>query len=99
MKEYEIIYTGGRGVDHFQIEPHYVPLLEELFEGRDFDITPAEQAIPLIDAAKQKLQSDPDRYRELVGSGSLRSCRSLLDGMRRILVDMSGATISGLVDG
>ena len=84
-------------MDHFQVEPTYEPVLNALFDGVVFDVTPARSAIPMIDSAKTKIQSDPDLYREMIGTGSLRSCVSLLDNMRRILVDMQGATISGLI--
>ncbi|WP_280350324.1 hypothetical protein [Nocardia abscessus] len=101
MKEFEIISNGGVMADHIRVPESYEAAVTELFDGRVFDMDTPATVIPFIDAAKEKLQQDPDKYRGLISSSDgigLRQTRNLLDQMRGLLVMFPDATVSGLVD-
>lgn len=98
MKEFEIISNGGVMADHVRVFPDFEAAVVDLFDGRVFDMDTTATVIPLIDAAKLKLQSDPDRYRAMLTSSDglgLRRMRSILDSMRDLLVTFPDATVSG----
>lgn len=102
MKEFEIISSGGVMADHVQIPDDFVPAVEALFDGVSFDMDTAARVIVEIDAAKLRLQSDPDEYRDLLPAErprGLRQIRTMLDSMRALLVSHPEATVSGLVEG
>ncbi|AXK86603.1 hypothetical protein SAMN05421776_11748 [Nocardia farcinica] len=98
MKEFEIISNGGVMADHIRIPPQFEPIINDLFDGRVFDMDTAAVVIPCIDDAKAKLQADPDRYRQHLEGLGLRQVRQMLDSMRDILVTFPDATVSGLVE-
>lgn len=65
-----------------------------------FDMTPAEQAIPIIDAAIARFNSDPESLRPLLSPDDpvgLRGNRGALLALRKHL-HTHGGTISGAVD-
>jgi hypothetical protein len=65
-----------------------------------FDMTPAEQAIPIFDAAVSRFNANPDELRQLVAVDDpigLRGNRGLLLNVRNKLHKFGG-TISGAVD-
>ncbi|WP_157778025.1 hypothetical protein [Nocardia terpenica] len=62
-----------------------------------FDMTPAEKAVPLFDAAITRFNSHPEDLRPLLDAsdpGGLRGNRNALVGIRTFLAD-HGGTISG----
>jgi hypothetical protein len=98
MKEFEILSNGGGMVDHVQLSPNFEAAVSELFDGRVFDMDTPATVVPLIDEAKQRLHSDPEKYRPMLTSADgmgLRKVRHTLDSIRQLLVIFPDATISG----
>lgn len=101
MKEFEIISAGGIMADHVGISPDIEAVVADLFADGEFDMDTPGTVVPRIDEAKSALQSDPNRYREMLAPGTrlgLRRVVSMLNSMRDILSDHPEATVSGPVN-
>lgn len=103
MKVFETIYAGNIGHEITAIHEHQWMLWCAAFgiQSLDgmFDITPAAQAIPVLDAAIGRFNTEADRLREALHPDDwlkLRGNRRLLEKMRATLADHPDATISGV---
>ena len=104
MRKFECIAEGGTYVSTPVIQPHRETLWSAAF-GRDsldglFDVTPAADAITVLDEAIARFNADPESLRPLVAADDpigLRGNRQALAGIRRFLAQ-NGGTISGPID-
>ncbi|MCU1640926.1 MAG: hypothetical protein JWN03_1201 [Nocardia sp.] len=104
MDAFECIAEGGTYHSTFAVQPNRIALWSAAF-GLDslaglFDMTPAEIAIPKIDAAVGRFETDPETLRPLVASDDpigLFGNRKVLLKLRGFLAT-NGGTISGIVD-
>lgn len=101
MRYFEII---GSTQSMTAVHDYQLPLWSAAF-GRDldglFDITPAVDAIPVLDAAIAMLNTGTEDLRALLAPEDwqgLRGNRRLLEGIRAVLADDPTATISGVID-
>lgn len=104
MKSFEHIAEGERIASTLFIQPNreslwcgafQVPVLDGLF-----DMTPAEDALPVLDAAITRFNAAPEELRPLLAADDpigLRGNRGLLVEVRNRL-HRHGGTISGAVD-
>lgn len=101
---FECISSSGTAMRDYVIQPYREALWAAAFEVDTldglFDMTPAEAAIPVIDAAVARFNTAPEELRahwlseDLMG---LRGNRGALLSMRTHLATLGG-TISGAVD-
>ncbi|MFC5789656.1 hypothetical protein ACFPPE_07285 [Agromyces tardus] len=105
MKEFEIVAAGGAVYDHIGVADFQVDTWCAVFgvESADllFDHTPGTVAVPIIDAAIQRILSgDPAIHASVHPNDrtGLRGKRTALENMRRTLVNFHDATISGIVE-
>ena len=104
MRMFECIADGGTYVSTPVIQPNREALWAAAF-GRDsldnlFDVTPAAEAIAVLDEAIARFNADPESLRPLVAADDplgLRGNRQALAGIRRFLAQ-NGGTISGPVE-
>ncbi|KZM71053.1 hypothetical protein [Nocardia terpenica] len=102
MKIFECIKNEATNVSITSLYPHQEALWCAAFE-RDsldslFDITPAAEAVRVIDKAIAKFNSDPDSLRPHLSADDwrkLRGNRDLLEKMRAFIIDSPDSTISG----
>ncbi|MGW4119899.1 hypothetical protein [Nocardia sp. NPDC004711] len=104
MKSFEVLADGETYAATVFIQPNREALWAAAFGVTQldglFDMTPAEQAIPVVDAAISRFNNDPDALRPLVAADDpvgLRGNRAVLLQLRARLAK-SGGTISGAVD-
>ncbi|MEU1526343.1 hypothetical protein ABZ413_29520 [Nocardia rhamnosiphila] len=104
MKSFEYLDASQSYAMSVAIQPHREALWAAAFgvETLDglFDMTPADQAIPVIAAAIAKFNDDPESLRPLLSPGDyigLRGNRGILVDLRKKMLRMGG-TISGAVD-
>ncbi|NEW40768.1 hypothetical protein GV794_01850 [Nocardia cyriacigeorgica] len=103
-KVFECISDSGTMVRDFLILPNREELWAALFDVSSwdeaamlFDLTPAQAAVPVIDAAIARLRTSPDDFRALVAADDpvgLRGNLGVLLSLRKHLI-VSGGTISG----
>lgn len=105
MKCFETRWGNGVGLEVVLVQPYREKLWAAAF-GVDsldelFDLTPAKDAIPLIDAAILKFNHDPESLRPHLSPDdpfNLRRNRMALEQMRATLADFADSTISGVFD-
>lgn len=105
MKSFEVLADGETYAATVFIQPNREALWAAAFGVAQldglFDMTPAEQAIPVIDAAISRFNTDPDALRPLVAADDPVGLRGNRDVLLRKLRDRLanyGGTISGAVD-
>lgn len=104
MQVFECIAASNSYTSDFAVQPNREVLWSAAFgveslEGL-FDMTPAEEAIPVVDAAVRRFNDDPNSLRPLVARDDrmgLRGNRGLLLQLRAFLAE-HGGTISGAVE-
>ncbi|AHH22116.1 hypothetical protein NONO_c73600 [Nocardia nova SH22a] len=104
MKTFEFISAKNGFHESVAIQPNREALWSAAF-GVDsldglFDMTPAKEALPRIDAAIRKFNEDPEMLRELLAPDDLvglRGSRGALVRIRNRMAKLDG-TISGAVD-
>ena len=104
MKSFEVLADGETYASTVFIQPNREALWAAAFGVAQldglFDMTPAEQALPVVDAAISMFNTDPDALRPLVANDDpvgLRGNRAVLLQLRGRLARFGG-TISGAVD-
>jgi len=104
MKQFELISASGKTKTTAVIDPRREALWAEALgvESLDnlFDMTPADAAIPLLDAALARFHQDPESLRPHVDpedATGLRMTRSGLLGLRKHLIQFGGV-ISGVFE-
>lgn len=102
MKYFETRYGAGIGQEIVKILPEQEALWAAAFGVEDFeyvfDQATADSALPLFDAAINRLNHEPDTLRPLVPAGfrgGLIRTRRVLEQMRSTLADFPDASISG----
>lgn len=104
MKSFEFTAAGGSYALTVSIQPNREALWcaafgVESLEGL-FDMTPVDQAKPVLDAAIARFNDDPESLRPLLAADDpmgLRGNRGILRDLRKKMVNLGG-TISGAVD-
>lgn len=104
MKSFEYLSDSQTYAMTVAIQPHREALWCAAF-GVDtldglFDMTPADQAVPVIAAAIARFNADPEDLRPLLSADDfigLRGNRGILVNLRKKMLRMGG-TISGAVD-
>ncbi|MGY2019412.1 hypothetical protein [Nocardia gipuzkoensis] len=104
MKVFECIGETHNLMHDFVIQPNRAALWAAAF-GVDslddmFDMTPAAEAIPIVDAAIRRFNEDPNSLRPLVAADDpvgLRGNRAVLIELRKFLFE-NGGTVSGAVE-
>jgi hypothetical protein len=104
MKIFEIIASESNLVSHPAVQPYRWDLWCAAFQVETlddlFDVTPAAQAIPVIDAAIERFNTHSEELRPLVSAEdpfNLRTNRKTIEGIRNFLA-AHGGTISGVFD-
>ena len=105
MKEFELVASNGTVYEHIGVSDDQVDVYCRIFGvidlGQLFDVTPAVDAVPVIDAAIARINAGDAAVRSAVSPTDrfgLRGKRRALEAMRRTLVDFPDATISGVVE-
>ena len=105
MKEFEIVASAGRVYEHIGVADIQVPVWCQIFDVESvdlvFDMTPAAEAVPVIDRAIARINSGDPALRAAIHPDDrfgLRGKRQALEAMRRTLVNFEDATISGVVE-
>ncbi|MFD3594258.1 hypothetical protein ACFWU5_16140 [Nocardia sp. NPDC058640] len=105
MKEFELVAAGGSVYEHVGVADIQLPVWCMVFDVESldlvFDMTPAADAVPVIDRAIARINSGDPAIRAAVHPQDrlgLRGKRQSLEAMRRTLVDFPDATISGVVE-
>lgn len=104
MKSFEFTAAGGSYAMSIAIQPNREALWCAAFDVDSleglFDMTPVDQAKPVLDAAIAKFNDDPESLRPLLAVDDpvgLRGNRGILRSLRAKMVNLGG-TISGAVD-
>ncbi|MFE5290319.1 hypothetical protein ACFRAQ_35665 [Nocardia sp. NPDC056611] len=103
LKAFECIDPGGTYHATFVVQPNRVALWTAAFDVESleglFDMTPAADAIPVIDAAVGRFNSDPEAMRHLITDDPLGlfGNRQALLKIRNWLAQNDGS-ITGVVD-
>lgn len=105
MNVFEILLSD-QSIENTVVEDHQVEPWKMIFATADltqlFDMTPAGEAVPIIDAAVARLTSQSEEIREAITpleKLGVRGYRTRLLAMRRSLIAYPEARISGLLVG
>lgn len=102
---FETRFGGGVGQEHIYIRPSQEPLWAKAFgvEKLDglFDLETRDRAIPILDAAINRFNHDPESLRPLLDPNDvldLRGNRMVFQQIRATLADFPDSTISGVIE-
>ena len=104
MKQFEFTTASGSYALSVAIQPNREALWCAAFEVDSldglFDMTPVEQAKPVLDAAIARFNESPDELRPFLAADDpigLRGNRGILRDLRKKMVTLGG-TLSGAVE-
>ncbi|MFE7717473.1 hypothetical protein ACFU44_00300 [Nocardia rhizosphaerihabitans] len=104
MNVFEIILSDT-SIEHTVVDDYQVEPWKLIFETEDlstlFDMTPAAEAIAVIDAAVARLTANSELIRHVITSQEklgVRGYRTRLLAMRRDLANYPGARMSGVLE-
>ncbi|MBF6326601.1 hypothetical protein IU451_29315 [Nocardia cyriacigeorgica] len=104
MKLFEILLSDTQ-IENTQVYEYQEPVWRIIFDTEDlstlFDMTPAVEAIQVIDAAVSRLMARSEEIRQVISADEklgVRGYRSRLLAMRRDLVNYPAARMSGVIE-